>query len=137
DAEESDSYRFAQLQALITETGVRISFVLTGSCKSRRRRSLNDQFGEQRFRNRKQSIENLYSIIATFSGGQVLNVQPDEISELASLIFLSSERSFTQILLRTGTGSITTTVYFPVDITIIILIISLNGVSISYMVRTP
>ena len=144
DAGPSDGDREAELRALIEETGVHISYVLTGSCVYRRRRSANGQFdnagryNQNARRNRRQSAEeNFYSNIAAFSGGQVLNVQTSSISELSSVIFLSSELSFTEIYQRTGIGFISSNRSFSVDNTITVLLISLNGNSISSVVRTP
>ena len=146
DAGPSDAARETELLALIKDTGVQVYFILTGSyCSSRRRRSANPQFDDMgqhnqdaRIRNRRQSTErNIYSDVAAFSGGQVLNVETSSISDLSSVIFLSSELSFTDIYRRTGTGNISSSYSFSVDNTISVLVITLNGISISSLLRTP
>ncbi|KAI6655535.1 Von Willebrand factor A domain-containing protein 7-like [Oopsacas minuta] len=120
DADASDEYRQTEILALISDTRVTVSYILTAGC-SRRKRSENGQSDhiDHEQRRRRSTPSDLYSYIAAFSGGQVLTVDTDSISELSSIIFLSSDRSFTQILHNSGTT------------------ITLNGLSITNTIRAP
>ena len=138
DARASDTERFTELQALIDESGVRIFYILTRSCGYRKRRSTNDESIVNSIRRRRQSSsEDLYSFIATYSGGQVLNVAASSISDLSSFIFQSIISSYTQILYRIGTNAISEILTFPVDETISSIIITLNGYSITNTITLP
>ena len=114
-----------------------MSYVLTGSCSSgRRKRSASSQYTSQRWR-RQSDTESLYEFIAAYTGGQVLNVPTSAISELASLITLSSQRSYTNMLHKTGPGQFSKTLNFSVDVTTDVVVISLTGQSIGVTIRTP
>ena len=82
DAPASDESRFAEAQALVTKKDIRVNFILTPGC-ARRRRSIRD---------RRTSGRDLYRFLATFSGGQVLNVPVNEVASLSRLVGTSAQR---------------------------------------------
>lgn len=116
DADALDPGRVPEALALIRETGVRVTFVLTGVC------------GGQ--------IDDAYTLIAAISGGQVLNVDQFDISQLSPLISFSLMQSIVTIFFRTS--SITPGTYnFAVDESVSELLISVNGVGITATVTAP
>jgi len=136
----SDLGRLAEAQALIRETGVTVNYILTGRCdKRRRKRSVNrnQHDTEQHLIRRPRQVDgDVYSLIAALSGGQVLNVNENDISELSSLISFSLVQATTTIFYRTS--SITPGVYnFAIDEAVSQALISVNGRGISVTVTTP
>ena len=73
----------------------------------------------------------MYDQIAQFSGGQLLNVHTNDISDLASLVSFSARQSRSTIFRRSGIVYGTVTYTFPVDISTTEVIISINGPSIT------
>ena len=146
DADASDPGRISEALALIGQTGVRVTYVLTGTCFFGRKRSAeSSQLDTEQFsmkqhglamRSRRQLVDDLYTLIAAMSGGQVLNVNENDISELSSLISFSLMQALTTIFFRMSTitpGSFN----FPVDETVSQFLISVNGAGITVSVTTP
>ena len=131
DSPASDEDRLAEAQALIAERGVRVSFVNIGS--------------SGQCTNNSESVVNgsvvpgggdAYNFLAAISGGQVLNINTGDISELATLMSFSAMQTYTTIFYKTN--SIMPGMYnFPVDETVNVLIISINGNGITVFVTTP
>lgn len=117
DADALDPSRVPEALALIRETGIRVTFVLTGVCGG-------------------QVIDDAYTLISAISGGQVLNVDQFDISQLSSLISFSLMQSIVNIFFRTS--SITPGTYsFAVDESVSEVLISVNGVGITATVTAP
>jgi hypothetical protein len=139
DAPASDSDRLNEAIALISRQGVTVSFALVSSF---RKRSLTNSRGqrsvdETKYRARRQSGDDVYDQVAKFSGGQILNIHTNDISDLASLISFSARQSRSTIFRRSGNLYGTVTYTFPVDISTTEVIISINGPSITVSINTP
>ena len=125
DALASDEGRFAEAQALVTKKDIEVNFILTPGC-ARRRRS------------RRASGRDLYRFLASFSGGQVLNVAADEVASLSRLVGTSARRTHTSISLpRDGSLSFSGSIPFLVDASVREVVVIANGVSLSTTVTTP
>ena len=143
DADASDPGRLAEAQALIRETRVTVNYVLTGRCFKRKRSAEGSQFDTEqynvkrhRMRWRRQTVDDLYTLIATTSGGQVLNIDENDISELSSLISFSLMQALTTIFYRMSSVAIGS-FNFPVDESVSQVLIAVNGVGIGVTVTTP
>ena len=125
DAVAKDPYRIREAQALVAQKQVTITFayITLGFGK----RSTNDGAQEEQHEETKrQTADEAYEILATFSGGQVLNVGTSDLSSLGQLVLYSADQSRTTILRERGylTNS---PYYFYMDSTIEQVIISING----------
>lgn len=110
DASASDEDRLNEARSLILIKGVRIYFVLVNL--------LVDNQG-------------VYGQLATISGGQVLNVGTNDISELASLVSFSALQSRSTIFRQSNVMQSTAIHFFPVDSSIVEIILSISGQDIS------
>ena len=144
DADASDPGRSAEAQALISKAAVRVNYVLTGSCFFGRKRSAEgSQLDTERYsvkqhhtRRKRQTIDDLYTLISATSGGQILNVNENNIDELSSLISFSLMQALTTVFYRmssVATGSFN----FPVDETVSQVLITVNGGNVAFTVTTP
>ena len=78
----------------------------------------------------RQAVDDVYTLIAAISGGQVLNVDQFEISQLSPLISFSLMQSIVTIFYRTS--SITPGSYnLAVDESVSEVLISINGIGIT------
>lgn len=99
------------------------------------KRSVDEEQNRQYIHRRE--VDEIYDILAAFSGGQVLNVATSEISDLGELVRFSADISRVTIL-RESEQVITSTPYrFPVDSSIEEVIISINGQGYNIMITTP
>ena len=84
----------------------------------------------------RQVVDDVYTLIAAISGGQVLNVDQFDITALSPLISFSLMQSTVTIFFRTS--SITPGSYnFAVDESVSEVLISVNGVGITVTVTAP
>ena len=143
DADASDPGRAPEALALMRQTGVRVTYVLTGVCIIfGRKRSTEgsqqdmEQYNTKHMRLPRQVVDDVYILIAAISGGQVLNVDQFDISELSPLISFSVMQSTVTIIYRVS--SITPGSYdFAVDESVSQVLISVNGIGITVSVITP
>ncbi len=139
DASASDVSRLDEVLALIQAKRVRVTFVVTGSCLFGRKRSAEgSQYDgeEPSTRYMRQTDVDAYNLIASTSGGQVLNVDENEISELSSLISFSLVQGTATIFYKVS--SLTSGMYnFSVDETVSQVLISINGRGAEVSVTTP
>ena len=134
----SDEDRLAEVEALIQETGVTVSYVITAGCSKGKRfaQGRTQHSGQNQLRWRRQMDDDVYSFIAAVSGGQVLGVEANEISELSSLISFSAMQTPVTIFYKTS--SITPEAYiFPVDESMDEVLISINGNGIAVNITSP
>ena len=143
DADASDPDHSAEAQALIRKTGVRVNYILTGTCSKRKRSAKGSQFVTEHYnakrhrkRSMRQTVDDLYTLIAATSGGQVLNVDENNISELSSLISFSLMQALATIFYRMG-SVMPGPFNFPVDETVSQILIAVNGAGITVTVTTP
>ena len=143
DADASDPDQLAEAQALIKKTGVRVNYVLTGTCSFRKRSAEGSQFDTEKYtikrhRNRwtRQAVDGLYTLIAATSGGQILNVDENNISELSSLISFSLMQALTTVFYRMSSVA-AGPFNFAVDETVSQVLIAVNGAGIGVTVTTP
>ena len=123
DAEASDPELLPNAQDLITQKSVTVTFALVNAF--RKKRSDND--GMQNTHNtykEKRQLDNTYDIIAAFSGGQVLNLETDDLSELGEFVGFSADQSQVTILRESGNILSST---FNVDTFIQQVVISIGG----------
>ena len=122
DAEASDPELLPDAQDLIAQKSVTVTFALINVF--RKKRSGND--GMQDIQNtykEKRQLDDTYNIIAAFSGGQVLNLETDDLSELGEFVGFSADQSQVTILRESGNMSTT----FHVDSFIQQVVISIDG----------
>ena len=123
DAIASDPELLSDAQDLIAQKSVTVTFALVNVF--RKKRSGND--GMQDIQNtykEKRQLDDTYNIIAAFSGGQVLNLETDDLSELGEFVSLSADQSQVTILRESGNMLSTT---FHVDSFIQQVVISIDG----------
>ena len=121
DAGASDPELLPDAQDLIIQKSVTVTFALV---EARKKRSGND--GMQDIQNtykEKRQLDDTYNIIAAFSGGQVLNLETDDLSELGEFVGFSADQSQVTILRESGNMSST----FHVDSFIQQVVISIDG----------
>ena len=142
DASASDTDRFPEAMSLILEKNIVVNFIIENSFIGKRSVENQQQYEHQPHtkwlaRTKRQIGIDVYQQIAELSGGQVLTVDTNEISELASLVSFSAIRSRRTIFRRSSVlvGSVNHS--FPVDSSIIGIMISISGQSITASVTTP
>ena len=121
DAGASDPELLPDAQDLIIQKSVTVTFALV---EARKKRSGN--YGIQDIQNtykEKRQLDDTYNIIAAFSGGQVLNLETDDLSELGEFVGFSADQSQVTILRESGNMSST----FHVDSFIQQVVISIDG----------
>ena len=135
DAEAKDPYRVREAQALVAQKQVTITFAYIGLGFGKR--STNDGAQEEQHEaTKRQTADEAYEILATFSGGQVLNVGTSDLSSLGQLVLYSADQSRTTIL-REGGYLTNSPYYFYVDSTIEQVIISINGYGFGITITSP
>ena len=135
DAGASDGNRRNELQTLLGTKNTPIFFALV-NINNRRKRFVDAGTGKRtRVRRASASDLSLYEDLARFSGGQVLNVQTSDISELATQISFSAFQNPHTVLYKSGSGSLTTNTYLvPLDSSVQRALITISGTSISSVV---
>ena len=124
DADASDPELLPDAQALIVQKSVTVTFALVDD-ESDRKRFANDGMQDiQNTHENKRQLDDTYNILATFSGGQVLNLETNDISELGDFIGFSVDQSQITILRQSGDILSTT---FHVDSFIQQVVISIDG----------
>ena len=126
DASASDSYRQQEALALIAQKSVTVTFALVINFK----RSINSQFEKM-----KRQADETYETLATFSGGQVLNLGTTDLSDLGELVRFSADQEQTTILRESGTTTQFKTFY--IDSSIEQVIISINGYGVGISLTSP
>ena len=122
DADASDPELLPDAQDLIIQKSVTVTFALINAF--RKKRSGND--GMQDIQNtykEKRQLDDIYNIIAAFSGGQVLNLETSDLSELGEFVGFSADQSQVTILRESGNMS----TIFHVDSFIQQVVISIDG----------
>lgn len=114
DAPASDSNRLNELLTLIAEKNILINFVYvtTGGKKRSVQPRATRKHGS---RSKRQSVDDAYEQLATISGGQVLTVGTNDISELASFVSFSAMQSRNTVFRREGNLLGTIQFEFPID----------------------
>lgn len=132
DASASDSYRLQEAQALIAQKLVPVTFAFIAVA---RKRSANDHTQVDHFEKMKRQADETYETLATFSGGQVLNLGTSDLSDLGELVRFSADQERTTIFRETGaTGPFKT---FFIDSSIEQAIISINGYGFGISLTSP
>ena len=141
DAPASDEHLFNEAVALIIEKQVNVIFALINTMSFRRKRALSytQQITskEQTRMKRQSGASDVYEQIAMLSGGQVLNIDTNDISEIGSLVSFSAIQGRTIIFRKSGVTNATEEHFFPVDIFCAEVIISISGDSIVTSVYAP
>ena len=123
DAEASDPELLPDAQDLITQKSVTVTFALVNAF--RKKRSGNDGMQDtQNTYKEKRQLDETYDIIAAFSGGQVLNLETNDLSELGEFVSFSADQSQVTILRESGNLLSST---FHVDAFIQQVVISIGG----------
>lgn len=141
DASASDANRSTEALTLILEKNVRVTFIIENSFIGKRSVENQQQYQPHKkwkARAKRQFVDtDIYQQIAELSGGQILTVDTSEISELASLVTFSAIRSRRTIFRRSTVLSGSVEHSFPVDSSIVGVIISISGQNIAASVTTP
>lgn len=136
DAPASDAYRLNEARSLASGKNVRIFPALVN--RLTRKRSLDDkQMYDNISRTKRQVGNDVYELLALYSGGQVLNVRTSDISNLASLVSFSAVQSRRTIFRRSSVLYGTVEHSIPVDSSVVEVLISINGRSIGTSVSSP
>ena len=136
----SDDVRLNEALALIIEKKVTVTFVVANMMMVRKRSIIRKalQFQNEHHRNRRQlSGTDIYERIAIFSGGQLLNVNTDDISETGTLISFSALQTRNTILSVTGVSLDEQRFTFPVDGSVKEIVISISGEDIVTALFSP
>ena len=135
DAPASDENRRYEAILLLSRKNTPIYFALVNL--RLRRRSLRDpqHAYKLKIRKKRQAGTTIYEQLSTFSGGQVLHVQTNDISRLGSLV------SFTAFQNRRTIFYVSDTLYgthcIPIDSSILEATFSISGQDITVSVFTP
>ena len=135
DAAASDGNRKNELQTLLGIKNTPIFFALVDI--NRRKRSADAGIGmrkRSRVRRTSASDLSLYEDLASISGGQVLNVQTSDISELATQISFSAFQNPHTVFHKSGrttSSSQVMTYQVPLDSSVQRAVITISGTSIS------
>ena len=137
DAPASDSYLVNEAIALISRKEVTVSFALVDALTKRSVDTQQDFVHKTSFRSKRQTLDSAYEQLAIFSGGQILNINTNDISRLASLVSFTARQSRNTIFRQSDIlyGSVTYT--FPVDTYTNEVVISANGQSIVISAISP
>ena len=123
DAEDSDPELLPNAHDLITQKSVTVTFALVNTFM--KNPSGNDGMQDtQNTYKEKRPLDDTYDIIARFSGGQVLNLGTDDLSELGEFVNFSADQSQVIILHESGNILLST---FYVDAFIQQVVISVDG----------
>ena len=125
DAIASDPELLSDAQDLIIQKSVTVTFALVNVL--RKKRSGNDGMQLQDIENtykEKRQLDDTYNTIAAFSGGQVLNLETNDLSEFGEFVGFSADQSQVTILRESGNMLSTT---FHVDSFIQQVVISIDG----------
>ncbi len=139
DAPASDGNRSPEAEILILQKQTRVFFALINVLQ-RKKRSAEDNImqilaNELHFRTKRQAAPSVYQELATFSGGQILNVDTNDLSELSSLVSSSAIQSRRTILRMINSESATYAV--PIDSSILEVSISISGTRINVSALSP
>ena len=115
DASASDRYRLNELTTLIADKNVIINFVYVTPTGGKKRSVQPSGTDRHVSRAKRQSVDDAYEQLSAISGGQVLTVDTDDISELASFVSFSAMLSRSTVLNREGTSQGTEQFVVPVD----------------------
>lgn len=130
DSVASDDNRLTEAEAVIAEKNLKVSFIQTLTNEVRRSLSFARRY---RLRQKRQTDQEL----VTFSGGQILSVLLDDVSELSAFITFSTIRSTATIYRQSG-GAVTNADFsFPVDSYAMQVLILINGQNIGVSVTDP
>ncbi|XP_038075974.1 von Willebrand factor A domain-containing protein 7-like [Patiria miniata] len=117
DATDKDSEKVPDVLALIEQKEVRVIYLLTGTCSSRRRKRAIDI----------SSVSPSYVSIAAASGGEIYRTDKSGIRELTQIIEGDIRASQVKIIQRTSRGHSALDVDIPVDSTMRELLVSVVG----------
>lgn len=127
DAPASDEGRLVEAQALIAEKDVEVNFVLTPGCTREKKLG----------RDARYTGRALYHYLAAYSGGQVLEVEEEEVAAVARLVSTSARRTHATVARRAGHAGFTGTLRFPVDDTVEELVVIVGSDSAYVKITTP
>ena len=115
DAPASDGYRLNELTTLIADKKVIINFVYVTTTGGKKRSVQPSGAHKHASRAKRQSVDDAYEQLSAISGGQVLTVDTNDISELASFVSFSAVQSRSTVIHREGSLLGTAEFIFPVD----------------------
>ncbi|XP_022108810.1 von Willebrand factor A domain-containing protein 7-like isoform X2 [Acanthaster planci] len=118
DASDKDGEKLPDVLALIEEKQVRVNYLLTGTCSSRRRRRAIDR----------SSLPPSYQIIAEASGGEIYQTDNRGISDLVRIIEGDIRASQVTITQRSSLNLNAVNINIPVDSTIQEVLVSVVGI---------
>lgn len=115
DAPASDEDRLSEATTLIADKNVIINFVYVTTIGGKKRSVQPSGTHKQVSRSKRQSVDDVYEQLSAISGGQVLTVDTNDISELASFVSFSAMQSRSTVIHREGNLLGTAEFVFPVD----------------------
>lgn len=127
DAPASDEGRLAEAQSLIAEKDIEVNFVLTPGCTRKKQLTKDTRYTGRA----------LYHYLAAYSGGQVLEVEENEVTAVTRLVSTSARRTHATILRRASPRGFTGTLRFPVDDTVEELVMIVSSDSHYVKITTP
>lgn len=141
DVPPSDKYRLKEVETLLLEKNLQIYFIHAIADSEAKKRSVQPPYlSTQGYnsRNKRQSIDDTYKQLSGNSGGQVLTLNTDDISELGSLVSFSAVQTRSTIFHREGNVEGTMQFQFPIDTLTSEVLISLDAEqSITVSVISP
>ena len=137
DAPASDEYRRNEAISLLIRQRTPIYFSLVNL--RLRKRSLRDpqHAYKLKIRKKRQAGATIFEQLTTFSGGQVLHVQTNDISRLGSLVSFTAFQNRRTIFYVSDTLYGMTTHCIPIDSSILEATISISGQQVIVSVFTP
>ena len=129
------------METLLSEKNLQIHFIHTTADSEAKKRSVQlPHLSTQGYnsRNKRQNIDDTYEQLSGISGGQVLTLNTDDISELGSHISFSAVQTRNAIFHREGNLEGTMQFQFPIDTLTSDVLISLDAEqSITVSVISP
>lgn len=125
----SDEERLTEAEAIIAEKNLKVFFIETFDLLVKR--SLRSR------RNKRHQKRQADQELVTFSGGQSLSVQTDDISGLSTFISFSTVESSATLFRQSGSAVTNADFSFSVDSYTMRVLILINGRSLGVSVTTP
>ena len=128
DAPASDSHRLNEVKTLISEKNVQINFIYANNDDEKKRsvQPASHMATQKYSRTKRQSVDDTFEQLSAISGGQVLTIDTNDISDLGPLVSFSAVSRNT-IFRREESLSEATQFQFSVDTLTSEVMISINA----------
>lgn len=136
DALPSDPHRLPEAEVLITQKSATVSYVMLP--KDLGNGDSHKDCGQARRSNKwKRQAEHPYNILTSKTGGRLLNIDTNDLSQIGVFISSATPHSHSTILQASGLLDTIPVLMFPVDTSVEQLIITVTGQELALSLLTP